>query len=79
MPFCTRNGSLLFQSYLLASGVGEDVVRILIEQKVLSKRVFCTMKADHILRLLDCGGMPIGCHALLWEMWEKESTTAVRE
>ena len=68
-----------FKSSLLASGVGEAVVKVLTEQKVLSPRVFRVMKEEHIVRQLQCGGMPIGGHALLWQMWEKESTQAPSE
>ena len=62
-----------FQSSLLASGVGEDVVKVLTEQKVFFLRVFRAMKEEHLVRLLQCGGMPIGGHALLWEMWERDN------
>ena len=37
------------------------------------------MKEEHIVRLLQCSGMPIGGHALLWQMWESESAQALSE
>ena len=58
---------------MLERGVGEDVVKVLIEQKVFSLRIFRAMKEDHMLRLLQCSGMPVGGHALLWELWERDS------
>ena len=37
------------------------------------------MKEDHnIVKLLQCSGMPVGGHALLWELWEKESVQLCR-
>ena len=62
-----------FESHLLEVGVGEEVVKVLKEQKVLSLRVFRALKEDHLVRLLHCNGMPIGGHALLWELWERDS------
>ena len=29
------------------------------------------MKKEDMVRLLQCGGMHIGEHVLLWELWEK--------
>ena len=60
-----------FESRLLEGGVGEDVVKVLIEQKMFSLRIFRAMK-DHMLRLLQCSGIPVGGHALLWELWERD-------
>ena len=68
-----------FKTSLLASGVGEAVVKVLIEQKVFSLRVFRVMKEEHIVRLLQCSGMPSGGHALLLQMWERESAHASSE
>ena len=50
------------QSSLLVSGVGEDVEKVLTEQKVFSLRVFRAVKKEHLVRLLQCGGMPSGGH-----------------
>ena len=50
-------------------GIGQGVLKVVEEQKILSLRVFRAMKED---RLLQCRCMPIGEHALLWELWEKE-------
>ena len=36
-----------FESLLLEGGVGEDVVKVLKEQKVVSLRIFRAMKEDH--------------------------------
>ena len=69
------DGSVLSE---LFSRKGEDVLRVLTEQKVLSERVFRAMKEEHIVRLLQCGGMPVGGHALLWEMWEREYADSPR-
>jgi hypothetical protein len=52
-------------------GVDEAAVEILIEQKIISERVFLAMKEDHMARLLECHGMAIGSHVLLWETWER--------
>ena len=57
-----------FERHLLAGGVGEDVVVVLQEQKVLSLRIFRALKKDHMVRLLHCSSMPVGGHALLWEL-----------
>ena len=62
-----------FESRLLESGVGEEVIRVLASQQIISLRVFRAMKEDHIVKLLQCSGMPVGGHALLWELWERES------
>ena len=59
-------------------GIGEGVLKVLEEQKILSLRVFRAMKEDHIVRLLQCRCMPIGEHALLWELWEKEYSASPR-
>ena len=67
-----------FESRLLEAGVGEDVVKVLNKQKVLSLRIFRAMKEDHIVRLLQCSGMPVGGHALLWELWERDSAHSPR-
>lgn len=56
----------------IESGVGEDVLKVLTEQKVLSERVFRAMKEEHIVRLLQCSGMPVSGHALLWELGERD-------
>ena len=53
-------------------------MRELEEQKVLSLRIFRAMKQDHLVQLLQCGCMPIGEHALHWELWEKESAATPR-
>ena len=66
-----------FRSSLLESGVGEDVLKVLTKQKVLSERVFRAMK-EHIVRLLQCSGMPVGGHALLWERWERDYADSSR-
>ena len=60
-----------FESSLVDCGVGEDAVRVLIKQKITSRRVFFAMKEEHIVRLLECNDMAIGSHVLLWEMWER--------
>ena len=60
-----------FRSSLLDGGVDEDALHILVEQKICTQRVFFSMKEDHIVRLLECHGMSIGRHVLLWEMWER--------
>lgn len=65
-----------FESLLLEGGVGEDVVRVLKEQKVLSLRVFRAMKEDHIVKLLQCSCMPVGGHALLWQLWETDTANS---
>ena len=44
-------------------------MEILTDQKVNSEHVFFGMKEDHMVRLLECHGMAIGSHVLLWEMW----------
>ena len=67
-----------FESRLLEGGVGEDVIKVLTEQKVLSLRIFRAMKEHHIVRLLQCSGMPVGGHALLWELWERDSALSPR-
>ena len=73
----------LFDKCLVERGVGETVVNILQGQKITSLRVFRAMKEDHVVGLLKCEGMPIGSHALLWEMWEEymdsPSTNSFRE
>ena len=40
--------------------------------------VFQAMKEDHIVRLLQCSGMTVGGHALLWELWERDSSPCSR-
>ena len=65
-----------FESRLLEAGVGEDVIRVLVEQRVFSLRIFRAMKEDHLVKLLQCSGMPVGGHALLWELWERDSNSA---
>ena len=68
-----------FESRLLEGGVGEYVIKVLTEQKVLSLRIFRAMKEHHnIVRLLQCSGMPVGGHALLWELWERDSALSPR-
>ena len=42
---------------LIESGIGEDVVSVLIEQKVLNERVIRAMKEEHLKRLLQCDGI----------------------
>ena len=49
---------------------------------VLEPRKFCrgtsffnSLKEEHIVRLLKSEGMSIGCHAILWELWEAESSS----
>ena len=41
-----------FESRLLESGVGEEVIRVLASQQIISLRVFRAMKEDHIVKLL---------------------------
>ena len=60
-----------FEKLLLDSGIGSSVVRVLQSQKIYSLREFRAMKEQHLVGLLKCEGMPIGIHALLWEMWEE--------
>ena len=67
-----------FESRLLEGGVGEDVLKVLKQEKVVSHRVFQAMKEDHIVRLLQCSGMTVGGHALLWELWERDSSPCSR-
>ena len=64
----------VMETSLIESGIGEDVVSVLIEQKVLNEHVFRAMKEEHLKRLLQCDGMPVGSHALLWERWETRRT-----
>ena len=63
-----------FASLLADGGIGKSILRVLEEQKVLSLHLFRAMKEDHLVRLLQCN-MPVGEHALLWEVWEKESAS----
>ena len=35
------------------------------------------MREDYLVRLLQCN-MPVGEHALLWDLWEKESAATQR-
>ena len=65
-----------FHSKLIESEVGKDVLNILKQQKVSSQHILRAMKEKHIVRLLKCSGMPIGEHALLWELWEEYGATA---
>ena len=67
-----------FASLLVERGIGKGILRELEEQKVLSLRIFRAMKQDHLVQLLQCGSMPIE-HALLWELWDKESAATPRE
>ena len=60
-----------FRAGLLEKGIDEAAMEILIEQKVTTERVFLAMKEDHIVRLLECHGMAVGSHVLLWKMWER--------
>ena len=60
-----------FQRVLIEKGIDEAAVEILVEQKVVNERVFSAMKKDHIVRLMECHGMAIGSHVLLWDMWER--------
>ena len=60
----------LFKATLLDSGVDEAALEILVEQKISNKQICFAMKEDHIVRLLECHGMAIGSHVLLWEIWE---------
>ena len=48
---------------------------MLTTEKVLSRRIFTSLKEDHIVRLLKCEGMSIGSHAIIWELWEAESSS----
>ena len=68
---CLRSMDPSFERRLLENGVGESVIKILHSQRIYSKRVFKAMKEKHIRGLLKCEGMPIGSHALLWELWEE--------
>ena len=43
-----------FESRLLEVGVGEDVIRVLIQQKVFSLRIFRAIKKDHLVKLFLC-------------------------
>ena len=61
-----------FRASLIDSGVDEAAVEVLIQQKIFSQHVFFAMREDHIVRLLECPGMAIGSHVLLWEMWERQ-------
>ena len=63
-----------FEKRLLEYGIGRAVLKVLQNQRIHSVRVFRAMKEEHIVGLLKCDGMPIGSHALLWEMWEEYST-----
>ena len=65
-----------FGASLLEKGIDDAAVEILAEQKVTTERVFLAMKEDHIVRLLECHGMAIGSHVLLWEIWERGRTRA---
>ena len=38
-----------FRTSLIESGIGEDVVSVLIEQKVLNEHVFRAMKEEHLI------------------------------
>ena len=75
MTFALSARGTTFESRLMEGGVGEDVARVSKEQ-VLSLRVFRAMKEDHIVKLLQCSGMPVGGHALLWELWERDSASS---
>ena len=67
-----------FKTSLVDCGVGEDAVRVLMEQRITSQRVFFAMKEEHIVRLLECNDMAIGSHVLLWEMWERSHISSSR-
>lgn len=82
MLFSEKTSSLedmdpAFKKGLLERGVGEAVLVVLQSQNITGLRVFRAMKEEHMVSLLKCEGMPIGSHALLWEMWE-ECTTSPR-
>ena len=64
-----------FQKYLFEKGVDKNGVRVLTAEKVLSRHIFSYLKEEHIVRLLEKEGMSIGCHAILWDLWEADSTS----
>ena len=64
-----------FERYLSEKGVDKNGVKVLITEKVLSRHIFNSLKEEHFVRLLKSEGMNIGCHAILWELWESENAS----
>ena len=61
-----------FVRYLGERGIDTRSLKVLEESDVKSFAIFKALKEDHLIRLLKAGGMSVGQHALLWQMWEKE-------
>lgn len=64
-----------FETFLISKGVSKGAVNALVAEKVVSRHIFKSLKEEHIVRLLKCDGMSIGSHAILWELWEAESSS----
>lgn len=63
-----------FERYLIEKGVDKNGVKVLITE-VLSRHIFNSLKEEHFVRLLRSEAMTIGCHAILWELWESENAS----
>ena len=67
-----------FQRYLIDKGVGKRAVEVLTTEKVLSRRIYTSLKEDHIVRLLKCEGWSIGSHAIIWSCGSLRALHLVR-
>ena len=55
-------------SYLETAGVSEESKTTLVEQGIVSRTVFSSLREEHLERLLP--KMTLGQHALLLEAWD---------
>ena len=64
-----------FEKFLFERGIHRSGIKVLTDEKILSRHIFSSLKEEHIIRLLKAEGMSIGSHALLWELWESERSS----
>ena len=60
-----------FKALLQENGVDGPILRILELDGVTSEQIFHRLKSQHMARLLEREGMPVGAHALLLDLWER--------
>ena len=57
-----------FNSYLDTAGVTAETKKVLLEQGIVSKMVFSSLREEHFERLLP--SVTLGQHALLLKVWD---------
>ena len=54
-----------------ASGVSEDTKKVLLDEGIVSKAIFSSLREEHFERLLP--RLKVGQHALLLKIWDRQN------